>query len=160
MAPIRIRPAAPSDAPRLSEVKIAAWQATYRDIFPSEFLTGLQYPQQYWDRHLDGLLVAESEGTIGGYCSYGQADDEGWGEIRAIYVDPVVQRRGQGSALMRRAQEKLAFSGHSRALLWVIDRNRQARDFYERQGWSLGVPIRLEDIGGVQVTLVRYQISL
>jgi CTP:molybdopterin cytidylyltransferase MocA len=50
--------------------------------------------------------------------------------------------------------------GFDRGLLWVLEANTRARRFYERQGWRVGKPIRVEDIGGNQVTEVRYEIDL
>ena len=57
-------------------------------------------------------------------------------------------------------ERDLAGAGFEEALLWVLEGNTRARDFYERQGWSKGKPIRLEEIGGRPVTEVRYEKSL
>ena len=157
--PMRIRQARPSDAPSLTAVKIAAWRAAYGEIFPPGFLDQLDYSQQYWDRHLDGLLVSEADDVLTGYCSFGESDVEGWGEIRAIYVHPSVQGRGHGSALIQHGIDGLIGRGFDRALLWVIDGNDRARDFYQSRGWMLAAPIRLEEIGGANVTLLRYDLD-
>lgn len=156
-ARVMIRPARSDDAPGLTAVKVASWSDAYDQIFPSEFLSSLDYPSQYWDRHLEGLVVAVDDDQIIGYCSHAAADDEGWGEIRAIYVHPRHQGQGHGSRLLARGISGLRERGLSRALLWVIDRNLQARGFYEARGFSIGSPFRIEDIGGTQVTLIRYE---
>jgi len=152
-----IRPARPDDAPALTAVKVASWRKAYGQIFPAEFLDSLAYPSQYWDRHLDGLVVAVNDGRVVGYCSHAAADDEGWGEIRAIYVHPRHQGQGHGSRLLASGISGLRERGFGRALLWVIDGNSQARRFYEVRGFAVGSPFRIEDIGGTQVTLVRYE---
>jgi hypothetical protein len=51
-------------------------------------------------------------------------------------------------------------AGYWRGLLWVLQGNNRARAFYERQGWALGKPIRIEAIGGTDVTEVRYEKAL
>ncbi len=113
-----------------------------------------------WEERLAGGVTIEVL-TIGdevvGYCDTARADDPGWGEVRAIYVRPNHQGRGCGSALLDAGMRSLSGAGFSKTLLWVFDRNLSARSFYEGKGWSLGRRIRLEDIGGTQVTLVRYE---
>ena len=113
-----------------------------------------------WEGRLAGGVTIDVL-TVGdevvGYCSTAPADDPGWGEVRAIYVHPRFQGRGYGSALLEAGIRSISGAGFSEALLWVFDRNLSARSFYERKGWSLGRPIRLEDIGGIQVTLVKYE---
>ena len=41
-----------------------------------------------------------------------------------------------------------------------LEGNTAARAFYERQGWVKGKPIRLETIGGTEITEVRYERGL
>ena len=47
--------------------------------------------------------------------------------------------------------------GHVEARLWVIDRNRRARDLYERNGWVLVPGETIEELGVVEV---RYRCVL
>jgi len=54
----------------------------------------------------------------------------------------------------------LASDGFERCLLWVLEGNSRARAFYERQGWVKGNPIRLETIGGTEITEARYEKAL
>lgn len=156
---VTIRRAKPDDATGLTAVKVASWRDAYDEIFPDAFLESLHYPTQYWDRHLDGLLVATERDDVVGYCSHAPADDEDWGEIRAIYVHPSHQRKGLGSRLLARGLSGLEDRGFDRALLWVIDSNHRARSFYEARGFSIGAPFRIEDIGGTQVSLLRYELN-
>ncbi len=95
-----------------------------------------------------------------GFCFYGDAAEPGWGEVYAIYVHPSHWGEGHGSALLSAAEDALSTLGFERALLWVLRQNRQARFFYENRGWVLGAPIKLEEIGGIQVTEVRYERAL
>jgi putative acetyltransferase len=55
---------------------------------------------------------------------------EGW--VDQLYVLPIAQGRGIGTALLQIAKDR------SRTLsLWTFQRNRNARRFYERQGFIL-----------------------
>jgi GNAT superfamily N-acetyltransferase len=55
---------------------------------------------------------------------------EGW--IDQLYVLPMSQRQGIGSALLAVAQERFA-----RLQLWTFQRNARARRFYEARGFVL-----------------------
>ena len=161
-----VRPAAPGDAPAIARVHVIAWQHAYQGILDRDFLGGLDLETRtaWWESLLDrddgSALVAEVAHAVVGFSLVGEADDQRWGEVAAIYVDPEHWGAGLGWALLGAAEQRLADLGHDRALLWVLEANTRARQFYERQGWSRGRPIRLETIGGTEVTEVRYEKSL
>ncbi|MFV1961061.1 MAG: N-acetyltransferase family protein [Acidimicrobiia bacterium] len=157
-----IRPALVSDAADLASLHVNTWQHTYRGIFPEDFLAGLDVEKRTsWFAHRieSGaiVLMAEDDGDTVGFASLGESVDKGWGEVFAIYVHPDVWGNGHGFELLTAAEFELSAAGFDRALLWVLDTNTRARSFYERQDWTLGKPLRIEEIGGVQVTEVRYE---
>ena len=159
----QVRRAGPADAEQLSRVQEETWRSAYRHIFPSDFLDSFVIHPSRWEERLTRgvtVQVLTVDDEVVGYCSTALADDPGWGEIVAVYVSPGHQRRGCGSVLLDAGVGALSGAGLSKALLWVFDRNLVARSFYESRGWLLGKPIRLEDIGGTQVTLVRYERKL
>lgn len=160
-----VRRAAAEDASRLAEVHILSWQHAYRGQFPDGFLDGLDLEarRRFFDRVISEgavILVSESGHDLAGFCFVGAADAEGWGEIYAIYVHPDRWGEGHGRRLIVAAEDELRALGHHKALLWVLETNHRARSFYERQGWTLAKPVRIEEIGGVQVTEVRYERDL
>jgi GNAT superfamily N-acetyltransferase len=71
------------------------------------------------------VTVAASEGHLVGVL----AASPGW--IDQLYVAPDLRGRGIGSRLLRAALE--AATGPVQ--LWTFQRNRRARDFYERHGF-------------------------
>ena len=127
---------------------VTAWQAAYQGILDRDFLGGLDLETRttWWETLLgrdDGsALVADQDGSVAGFSLVGPADEAGWGEVAAIYVDPAHWGIGLGWGLLQASEARLAELGFDRALLWVLEANDQARVFYERQGWSLGRPIR------------------
>lgn len=157
-----IRAARVSDAQGLASLHIAAWQHAYRDQFPEEFLGGLDVGTRsawFTSRIESGsdVLVAEENGELAGFSFFGESSDAGMGEVFAIYVHPDKWGLGHGFELLRASESGLETAGFTRALLWVLAANNRARSFYERQRWTLGKKIRLEEIGGIQVTEVRYE---
>jgi GNAT superfamily N-acetyltransferase len=157
-----IRPARVSDAAELSSLHIATWQHTYRGIFPDAFLAGLDIEMRtsWFTRQIESgaiILVAEDDGGLTGFAFLGKSVDDGWGEVFAIYVHPGEWGKGHGFELLVEAERELSAAGFDKALLWVLETNARARSFYERQEWTLGRSLRLEEIGGVQVTEIRYE---
>ena len=158
-----IRDARLDDAAELARVHVTSWQAAYRGLIDSDFLDSLDVADRTanWSRILrqtrGRALVAESDGEIVGFCVVGPSIDLDWGEVYSIYLAPEHWGRGHGRELLTAAERALADSGHHQAMLWVLDTNQRARDFYERQGWVIGKPIRIENIGGNDVNEVRYE---
>jgi len=66
------------------------------------------------------------QGGIAGYCGF----RDGW--VAHLYVSAEHQRKGIGSALLRKAKE-----GYPQLRLWVFQRNEPAITFYERRGFNL-----------------------
>lgn len=159
-----VRWATVEDATDLADVHVTSWRKAYVGIFPDVYLNGLDRQERsgWWRRHIDegaSVLVSDADRTVG-FCSFGQSDEEAWGEIFAIYVHPKYWGEGHGHALLLAGEAALAERGHEQALLWVLEANERGRNFYERQGWAVGKPIRVEAIAGVQVTELRYEKSL
>jgi len=161
-----IREARPEDAPALARVHVTSWQTAYRGLIDQAFLDSLDVESRIerWDRILEQprsrVMVAEMTNGIAGFCSVGPADRDGWGEVYSIYVSPDQWDAGWGRDLLVAGEQALARAGHERALLWVLEGNVRARVFYERQGWAIGKPIRIENIGGADLTEVRYEKGL
>ncbi len=169
MAPTRrselVRRAVSEDAPGIADVHVATWQTAYASIFPESFLSSLDRGRRetWWRGYLGrgGIAhVVDVDGVVAGFCSPGASEDAGWGEIFSIYVRPEHWGGGYGKALLDAGEQTLREAGFGRGLLWVLGQNARARRFYERQGWRLGRPFRLEEIGGVQVEELRYEIEL
>lgn len=160
-----IRRGVPGDEEDLADVHITSWQVAYADIFPKGFLEDLDRVRRrdWWRDFLarDEWVAVATTDRVVGFCTANLSrDDDTWGEIPSIYVHPDRWGEGHGRLLIRAGEDRLRWLGVRRAMLWVLEANHRARSFYEREGWTLGGPIRLEDIGGYQVGEVRYEIDL
>ncbi|MCW2992200.1 MAG: acetyltransferase, partial [Solirubrobacterales bacterium] len=141
---VTVRRAILADAAGIAEVQTRAWFAAYDGIVErtlmEERVTGRE---DRWRETLSGgarTWVAVGDGRILGFVSADRSRDDDaaplTGEIWALYVDPVEQRRGVGWALMDTALDALRASGCRTASLWVFAANGSARAFYERVGWT------------------------
>lgn len=146
---MRVRSAAPADAPAIAGVHVRSWQAGYRGLMPDELLDGLSAADRepMWREAVSGevdtaaVFVAERDGELVGFCALSEPSrDEDAGErvaeIGAIYVDPAAWRAGAGRALMEAALSHLRCGGWEEATLWVLRDNRGALEFYARFGFA------------------------
>ena len=165
---VLIRDATPSDARAIAEVHVASWRWAYRDDLPAELLDGLSVDdrERTWFERLaradpaGGLLIAEDEERVIGFCGFGKCRDDGvaptTGEIHAIYLLPEVAGRGIGRALFAAASDRLRMLGYARATLWVMASNDRSRRFYERAGWSWDGTTSEHRFDCANLPIVRY----
>ena len=72
------------------------------------------------------------------------------GEVKKLFVEPVLQGHGIGAKLLKYAVEHMG--AHA---LWALEKNEGAIRFYQRHGFRLTVERRLED--GTIEYLVRME---
>jgi GNAT superfamily N-acetyltransferase len=147
---VTIRHARPADARAIAEAHVAGWRWAYQNQLPASVLDGLSVHEReaFWRSQLEapgagkGCLVAEVDGHIGGFASYGPgAEDDGpaipdAGELYAIYLLHDALGTGVGRALLSGAEDGLRTSGFASAFLWVLETNDLARRFYEKADWT------------------------
>ena len=95
------------------------------------------------ERDVDGAPLpdrAGRDGRPGPRCA----------ELYALYVTPARWSTGAGRDLMRRVLDETRAGGYPRIILWVLEQNARARQFYERSGFRLdGRSYRPDWLGGV-----------
>lgn len=168
---LTLRPAAADDLMAIGALHQRSRAAAYRDIVPTDALASVSGEMlgRYWterwsyerDSHL--MTVAERAGRLVGFTYLGPHDPEepatagpDVGELYAIHLDPAEQGRGVGRTLMVDALATLRARGWRRAVLWVLDGNARARDFYARGGWAPDGAEREGDIGPASTRQLRY----
>ena len=164
---VSIRVAKRDDALDVARVHVRAWQVGYRGLLPDEYLSALR-PEDRAARYTLGSLdpsapatvVAEQNGAIVGFATVGAARDGGvanTGEILALYVDPSTWGLGIGRSLMCEARVILNERGFNDAILWLLEGNHRARQFYERDGWRHDDCLRTEEVWGIRVNELRFR---
>jgi GNAT superfamily N-acetyltransferase len=160
---MEIRAARASDAEAIERIRIRGWQLGYRHVFPAEQLDALELDWTRWERRIErppagwATYVVEGRGRMLGFVSIGPSrDEQGVGELYAIYVDPEEWSRGAGRALIVRAEQRLA-EEYAEATLWVLEDNPRARRFYEAAGWETDGARQTIERLGVSPPEVRYR---
>ena len=152
-----------ADAHAIETIRVRGWRTAYRHVFPQEDLDGLPVDSTRWRARLElpppgwTTFVAETDAGVVGFAAVGPSrDEDGIGELYAIYVDPDAWSTGAGRALLERAEEQLR-AEYDSASLWVLEDNPRARTFYERAGWAPDGDWKAEERFGVRAAEVRYR---
>jgi GNAT superfamily N-acetyltransferase len=168
---LKIRLAAPSEAPVIASIHVRCWQHAYRNIVPDAVLDSMSVAahEQLWRHSLEAssperrTWIADERRATLGFCSTGQSDDDDataeTAEVGAIYVEPQRIGTGIGRALFEHAVHDLRDRGFVTVTLWVFRDNLRARRFYEIAGWHSDAE-RFRPRGDAEVAETRYRITL
>lgn len=136
-------------------------------MMPQDVLEGLSLDEiaERWDGIItapelgSGVLVAETDGAILAWSSFGAARDDdapATAELRGIYAHPESWSSGVGRALLASVEDRLRDAGHRRAYLWVLDGNERAVRFYERHQWADDGAVKIDDRRGMTLRERRH----
>ena len=134
MSLIHIRPARMAELDRLAAIGLAAWQRGIAPLVPGLVWDRVRAanPFRPFLRHRrDAVVVAEMAGEPAGIA----ARDDGSDYISDLWVSPLHEGQGVGSALLQSLEEAIAKSGHGRARLEVLTSNVRAMALYRRRGY-------------------------
>jgi len=139
-----VRPARPEDLSRLAEIHVYGWRFAYAGLVPDRELwvdrtveKGLTWWADLVKPPADRALVYD-DGLVKGFSLHLPCRDEDAGdahEIGALYVEPAFLRQGAGRALVGASEEAARHQGRRRLVLWVLEKNRRAVEFYQACGF-------------------------
>lgn len=102
---------------------------------------GLVPPPNQPDRDIraarsDGgdVFVAEWQDRLVATIMVGREEDRGW--LYYLAVDPNLQRKGLGRAIVRYAEKWLRAHGVTKVMLMIRANNRNVRGFYDKLGYK------------------------
>lgn len=138
------RLATEADVEAICRVCADGWRDTYRDTHTAadieatiaEFYAPGRVREEigpgpgWW-----GWVVAEADGRVAAAGGGGPVD-EGGCELYVLYVDPPVQRRGLGSAVLAFVTEQARAHGATRQRVAVAPDNPKGIGFYRRHGFA------------------------
>ena len=144
-----IRRATTDDLSRIAEILVFVKRMKYRAIFQNDdFSFGelqvLRVAEQYKSPDILNNIWVYDDGIVKGLIHI-----EG-NEIVELYVDYFFQNQGVGAALIEYAKQN-----YSVTYLWVIEKNVEAIQFYERHGFHVTNNKKLEE--GTTVYLVMME---
>lgn len=165
-----IRIAMITDARVIAKVHVSCWQAIYRGHIPNNILDKLSVDdrEKLWISLLAnhvGVLVLEEDNELIGFISFCPSRDQDndpkfVAEISAIYLNPNKWGKGLGKLLCNAAIDELKKLSYKELTLWVLDGNKQARQFYEKMGFIKTSDIKIDQEDGYTLREVRYKKTL
>lgn len=168
-AVVTIRDAVANDAAGIADVHVRSWQVAYRGLVDQSFLDRLSPVEHLsmWRHRFEAadpdlrVLVAEADGDIIGFSSFGPSRDEDAGvstaEVYAIYLAPEWFGTGLGRRLLARTVKALGGLGFRDSTLWVLELNARARRFYEVAGWHWDGARSVHADAGLTEPILRYR---
>lgn len=165
MTELTVRRAESGEELAIAKVHVGTWQVAYRGIVPDDVLDAMDVQRRaaivaemnMLARPDEPTWVAERDGIVGFAGAGPSRDEDGAGELYAIYVDPSEWGRGAGEALMDEAASFLR-DRFPDATLWVLRDNARARRFYEKHGWTFDGTTKDEERPGFVLHEVRYRV--
>ncbi|TAF96705.1 MAG: GNAT family N-acetyltransferase [Cytophagia bacterium] len=141
---INFRKATYDDHRAIAQLHALSWQRTYRGMLKDEFLD--QHVEQErleaWQERLSQadenrlVWLAEKENELVGFvCVFANHDPIFGAFIDNLHVHPDLKRQGIGAKLIHEAAAwACAQTAHTPLYLWVLEKNHNARQFYEQIG--------------------------
>lgn len=121
-----VRPAKPADLSRIGEIRHIV---TENALAGATQASDAEIASWYMDQAI--FLVSEANGEIAGFtCANRQT-----GHIWALFVDPALEGRGHGRALLDAALADLVRFGRRQSSL-TTGAGTRAERFYRRHGWQ------------------------
>jgi ribosomal protein S18 acetylase RimI-like enzyme len=170
---VLVRRATADDARAIAAVHVHAWRWAYRGLLPSSLLARMsEAPREAaWRETIvaDGakrtsVWVAELSGRMVGFVATGAPQHRGYAEdtaeVYSIYQLQEAAKTGVARRMLSRALDDLRARGFGCAILWVLETNGRARDFYEREGWCFDGGARTDALGRFVLHEVRYHLDL
>jgi L-amino acid N-acyltransferase YncA len=164
-----VRFAQPDDAAGIARVNTISWREAYAGLLPEEFLARREVAEEVWRERMaerdsrGAVFVAQRGERIIGFAAAGpalpwMALDPSVGLLYAIYLLAEAWGTGVGHRLHQAAVANLHNVGFKSAVLWLLDGNQRAIDFYERQGWVADGEVREETMDGQVLVELRYRL--
>ena len=166
-----IRTATLEDVKDIATIHVNAWQIAYKGLIPQSYLNNLSIPkrEQTWQDILNSAkthtIVQQINGLVVGFANFGHTRDEDkdstvTGEITSIYLNPEHWRKGLGTALFKFILEDLKNREFTQITLWVLDRNQEARSFYQKMGLKPDRATKIDIRENFELREIRYSMNL
>ncbi len=143
-----VRKGFPADIPLIRDIANKTWPVTYGTILPKEqidYMLNLLYSEQsltdqMQQQHHEFIIIYDGVAPIG-FASFSQVEPQVY-KLHKIYVLPSYQGKGTGRFAIDQIIKAMKKAGAT-SLLLNVNRQNNAKDFYEKIGFTV---IKEEDI--------------
>ena len=114
-----------------------SWQETYDDLMPKEYLEAMTLDKcvkmaHKWNQNT--LLLKVDDKVVGFSCFGKSRDMENANEMSALYLLKEYHGKKLGYALLKQTMTEM--DPNTSTVLWVLDGNQRAIDFYKKFGFA------------------------
>ncbi|MHB8455228.1 MAG: GNAT family N-acetyltransferase [Acidiferrobacterales bacterium] len=160
-----IRIVEPHELTKLAEIYRASWHLAFAKHFPPENLARVTVGdfEERWrsffaEENVHSFVYERNSVLLGFVTCKINNDDPA--EVVSMMVSPTCIRTGIGRELMEKALSCFLENRCKSAILWVVKENSNARQFYERFGFSSSSEKRFIQRYGIELCQLRYQKQL
>lgn len=139
---VHISKATISNIEELASIHVNAWQQAYKKMIPKEYLESLSVNKRKENFHNDftnkpdlEFYFIQCNGENAGILIMRNNINHKCIEILAFYLLKSYWHRGIGTSVMNLIKEKLKNLQFKKITLWVLDENKQAIKFYEKNNF-------------------------
>ncbi|MFI7277485.1 GNAT family N-acetyltransferase [Streptomyces sp. NPDC049879] len=161
-----LRAATVADLTGITDTFLACWHGSYAAVLPRRLTDAMTRPRALalWTRVLEtaapGEVVVQpapdGSGAVLGVTRWAMPPGGGTGTVHSLYVSPLAQGHGTGTALLTAATSALRDAGATAATLWVFRDNAPSVAFYRGRGWLPdGAERTQEEFGEPEIRLAR-----
>ncbi len=157
-----IRKMTNEDIKQIQSIAKKSWNVTYEGIIPetiqNNFLL-MAYSDEMMKHRLNHsfMYVAETDSELAGFVNFTPVDEKGLSELSAIYLDPDLQNRGIGTALLNEGIHNI--DGLKEIRLEVEKENKIGMSFYKAKGFDV-VEEYDEDFDGHKLKTVIMKLDI
>lgn len=131
---VTVRPARPGELEELADIGLASWKKGIMPLVTAEVASRIEKDNPFipfLQEQGANIFVAETNGALAGIGASEHADNH----ISDIWVAPVHEGKGIGSALVKALEEQFRRRGFSEATIRVSADNRRALGLYLHLGY-------------------------
>lgn len=164
MSRVEIKKACPGDEKILAYIQTESWKAAFCDILSEETLTRCtsidkaekMYESilQNQDIHMLIEYVDEKPHCIAAWSLNRNDLGEDVAELVCIHSLCDNWNKGYGTIMMEYVLEEMKIAGYTKVILWVFEKNKSARSFYEKHRFVL-TERRQEAVGEMEVMYLK-----
>lgn len=161
-ADVSVRPGVEGDARAWAAIQVAAWRASYAELWPAQALQSLDVPtiETSWRAALADpptakhrLFTACAGPVVVGFAALAPvADEEGTGEVVALEVTPARRGEGHGSRLLAACADVLRQTNAAAIRTWAVTGDETRGRFLSSAGLAPTGLVRTVDVLGTEVT--------
>ena len=136
---MKVRRALPTDAKAVKSAHYHAYQVSYREYLPDDYLDSMVFDEAVIARTAQKIseteyYVVEENGCVLGFANLIYPEVKTI-EVQTLYVHPDFQNRGAGSALLDEICKIKKKAGYQKVVVWTL-KNGPSLGFYEKKGFK------------------------